>query len=288
MAKSADIGSKRLISLAPDAWAQWVTQRTDVVVKDILASEFQWIGRETDVLMRAYSPDEGDFLVLNELQLRYNNDMPFRVLVYAALSEHRYRLPVYPVLINILPPSPNVEIVERYERHFMGLYARRDYRVINLWEVDAEIAFREPLQSLLPFVPVLRGGNDREVVQQALTMLRADERLVELETLLAFFARFVFDSHLVQQIMRWDMVVLEQSPWYQEILNRGIDQAERKMLQRILVQRFGEVPPVIAAHIETLTIEQVDTLVDMALAAETLEKFLSELPSNGDNGPTDS
>ncbi len=49
------------------------------------------------------------------------------------------------------------------------------------------------------------------------------------------------------------------------------------MLRRILVQRFGEVPPVIAAHMETLTIEQVETLVDTALAAETLEKFLDSL-----------
>jgi hypothetical protein len=30
MVKTADIGSNRLLSLAPDAWVQWVTQRPDV------------------------------------------------------------------------------------------------------------------------------------------------------------------------------------------------------------------------------------------------------------------
>ncbi|MBD0390849.1 MAG: hypothetical protein ICV54_31230, partial [Nostoc sp. C3-bin3] len=55
MAKAADIGSKRLINLAPDAWVQWVTQRPEVVAKEILGSEFHWISRETDVLVKAYS-----------------------------------------------------------------------------------------------------------------------------------------------------------------------------------------------------------------------------------------
>ncbi len=43
----------------------------------------------------------------------------------------------------------------------------------------------------------------------------------QLEPLLAFFASFVLDMPLVQQIMRWDMVVLRESPWYQEILSFG-------------------------------------------------------------------
>lgn len=61
VAKAVDIGSKRLINLAPDAWLQWVTQRPEVVAKEILGSEFQWISRETDVLVKAYSPTHGDF-----------------------------------------------------------------------------------------------------------------------------------------------------------------------------------------------------------------------------------
>lgn len=78
MAKAADIGSKRLINLAPDAWVQWVTQLPEVVAKEILGSELQWISRETDVLVKAYSTTNGDFLVLNELQLRYTAHMPLR------------------------------------------------------------------------------------------------------------------------------------------------------------------------------------------------------------------
>ena len=123
MAKAADIGGKRLISLAPDAWVKWVTQQSDVVAGEILASEFQWISRDTDVLVQAYNPKIGDFLVLNELQLRYTNRMPRRMRAYAALAEERYNLPVYPVLINILQPTPGVTIASSYESETFGLQA---------------------------------------------------------------------------------------------------------------------------------------------------------------------
>jgi len=42
--------------------------------------------------------------------------------------------------------------------------------------------------ALLPFVPVLKNGAEVPVVKQALNQLRADQQLVELEPLLAFFA----------------------------------------------------------------------------------------------------
>jgi predicted transposase YdaD len=64
VAKVADIGGKRLLGLAPDAWAKWVTQQADVVALEILGSDFQWVSRENDVLMKVQSPIHGEFLIL--------------------------------------------------------------------------------------------------------------------------------------------------------------------------------------------------------------------------------
>ncbi|MCC5643511.1 Rpn family recombination-promoting nuclease/putative transposase [Nostoc sp. CHAB 5824] len=274
MAKVADIGSKRLINLAPDAWVQWVTQHPEVVAKEILGSEFQWISRETDVLVKAYSATHGDFLVLNELQLRYTTQMPLRMRAYTALAQERYRLPTYPVLINILPPPSTLTIVNSYEQEFLGLRAIQDYRVINLWEIDAEIVFGQPLPSLLPFVPILRGGGEVSVVQRALQALRADAQLNELESLLAFFASFVLDTPLVQQIMRWDMAVLRESPWYQEIEQRGIQQGALRQLIRVLQQRFGEIPHEVEVRLEGESVEQLENLMDSAIAVSSLDEFV--------------
>lgn len=251
------------------------------MAKEILGSEFQWISRETDVLVKAYSPTHGDFLVLNELQLRYTAHMPLRMRAYAALAQERYRLPTYPVLINILPPPSSLTIASSYEQEFLGLRAIQDYRVINLWEVDAEIVFRQPLPSLLPFVPILRGGGEASVVQRALQILRADAQLDQLESLLAFFASFVLDTPLVQQIMRWDMAVLRESPWYQEIEQRGIQlglqQGARQQLIRVLRRRFGQIPQELEARLEGESVEQLESLMDSAIAVNSLEEFITTL-----------
>ncbi|MEH2125697.1 Rpn family recombination-promoting nuclease/putative transposase [Nostoc sp.] len=278
MGKAVDIGSKRLINLAPDAWVKWVTQRPEVVAKEILGSEFHWISRETDVLVKAYSATHGDFLVLNELQLRYTAQMPLRMRAYAALAQERYRLPTYPVLINILPPPSTLTIVNSYEQEFLGLRAIQDYRVINLWEIDAKIVFEQPLPSLLPFVPILRGGGEVSVVQRALQALRADAQLNQLESLLAFFASFVLDTPLVQQIMRWDMAVLRESPWYQEIEQRGIQlglqQGVQRQLVRVLRRRFGEIPHEVEARLEGESVEKLESLMDSAIAVSSLDEFV--------------
>ncbi|MBD2354894.1 Rpn family recombination-promoting nuclease/putative transposase [Tolypothrix sp. FACHB-123] len=281
MSKAADIGSKRLISLAPDAWVQWVTQQSDVVAKEILASEFQWISRESDVLVKAYSNTHGDFLILNELQLRYTRDMPLRMRAYAALAQERYNLPTYPVLINILPPPSTVTIVNSYESEFMGLRAIQDYNVINLWEVEADIVFRQPLPSLLPFVPILQGGAEATVVQRALQQLRASEQFNQLEPLLAFFASFVLEIPLVQQIMRWDMSILRESPWYQEILTegeqKGLQQGAQRQLIQVLRLRFGEIPQSVQANLENQSVEQLENLMAVAIAVNSLDEFIQSL-----------
>lgn len=132
MTKKADLGSKRLISLAPNNWVRWITQAQTLEVQEFLSSEFQWIGRDNDVLLKVTSPEKGTFLILNELQLKYKKEMPLRMRAYTALAEEKYHLPVYPVLINILPHSINKTIPNTYESEFEGIKSYQNYRVINL------------------------------------------------------------------------------------------------------------------------------------------------------------
>jgi predicted transposase YdaD len=281
MTKSADVSTKRLISLAPDNWVKWVTQIPDIAAQEILNSEFQWISRESDVLIRAKSPQYGNFLVLNELQLRPTLDMPRRMRAYAALAEEKYKLLTYPVLINILKTT-NAEISTTYESNIAGLRAIQDYRVINLWEVDVSIAFEQPLPSLLPFVPILKGGENESTIREALQILRADEQLNQLETVLAFFATFVLDSALVQEIMRWDMAVLRESPWYKEIEQRGVEQGRREELflsiEMLLEMKFGneglELMPTISQVNDLERLKSFQQAIKTANTVEDLREIL--------------
>jgi predicted transposase YdaD len=273
MAKPADVSTKRLISLAPNNWVKWVTQIPDVVAGEILNSEFQWISRESDVLIRVESKEYGKFLVLNELQLRYKPEMPRRMRAYAGLAEEKYKLPTYPVLINILKTG-DAEIPTRFESNLAGLEVRQDYRVINLWEVDVKIALEQPLPSLLPFVPILKGGEDESIIREALRLLQADEQLNQLETVLAFFATFVLDSSLVQEIMRWDMTVLRESPWYEEILQRGKREERLSNIESYLKVKFDDEGLKFMPKIsQTSDFEQLGKIYLSIIAVESLEEL---------------
>ncbi|WP_414561838.1 MULTISPECIES: Rpn family recombination-promoting nuclease/putative transposase [unclassified Anabaena] len=272
MAKVADISTKKIISLDPDKWVKWVTTIPDTIAKEVLDSEFQWISRENDVLIRAENPEYGKFLVLNEVQIRYKSEMPSRMNVYAALAREKYKLPTYPVLINILKDSDS-EIPTCFESNFAGLQARQDYRVINLWEVDVNIAFQQEISSLLPFVPILKGGEDESTIREALQMLRADEQLNQFETVLAFFATFVLESALVQQIMRWDMAVLRESPWYREIEQRGRRENMLSNIEMSLEAKFGRDGLEFMPQITQISdFERLKAILRSIVVANTIEE----------------
>ena len=110
-------------------------------------------------------------------------------------------------------------------------------------------------------------------------LLQADEQFNQLETVLAFFATFVLDSALVQQIMRWDMTVLRSSPWYQEILQRGQQEGRLSSIELSLEVKFGNEGLNFMTKISQISdIEQLKTIQRSILTAETLEELRRILP----------
>ncbi|MCB0091167.1 MAG: Rpn family recombination-promoting nuclease/putative transposase [Caldilineaceae bacterium] len=289
MAKAVDIGSKRLVSLAPAAWARWLTGDESIKSVELLSGEFQWVSRANDVLIKVESVQHGVFLVANEMQLKPDKFILRRLRAYASLAEERYGLLVYPVVVNILPRGAEWVQETSYHSELLGLTAHQDVRVINLWEVDANSVFEQELMTLLPFTPILYGGSDPLKIGKAVSLLREQEDIHELEPLLAFFASFVLDTQLVRNIMRWDMTILRESPWYAEILKeglaegrdlgykQGIEQGEAEMIVRLLALRFGECEPELANRIMRLKGFQLALLAEPILKSITRDDFIYHL-----------
>ncbi len=69
------------------------------------------------------------------------------------------------------------------------------------------------------------------------------------------------------------MVVLEESPWYNEILRRGEARGEARgrqaeavsLILRLLDRRIGEIPAGLRAEIAALSLVQLETLGDALL-----------------------
>ncbi|MDZ8080172.1 MAG: DUF4351 domain-containing protein [Nostoc sp. SerVER01] len=64
---------------------------------------------------------------------------------------------------------------------------------------------------------------------------------------------------------------------YQEIEQRGIKQGVLRQLIRVLRRRFGEIPQELEARLEGESVEQLETLMDSAIAVNSLEEFITTL-----------
>jgi predicted transposase YdaD len=106
----------------------------------------------------------------------------------------------------------------------------QDFRVIPVWEMEAQRVLEEGIIGLIPFTPLMKGSDDT-VIREGVNLLRNRDVGEEAEVALALFASFVMDSQQVQKIVRWNMAVLRESPWYNQILQEGLHEGHLQGFQ---------------------------------------------------------
>jgi predicted transposase YdaD len=105
--------------------------------------------------------------------------------------------------------------------------------------------------------------------------------LAEFEPLLAVFAGLGLELPLIQEIMRWDMAVLRESPWYEQILQEGRQEGKQEGVQEGILEtlvdtlefRFGSVPIDLRDQLQTRNAEQLRSLHREALKCQDLDTF---------------
>jgi predicted transposase YdaD len=234
---------------------------------------------------------------LTELQLLYDEDMPDRLAAYATLARRKYKQAVYVTVVYFMPPPAGKTIVEAYHHQFMGQQAHQDFQVIKLWELEAEgiLAFDNPV--LLPFVPLMRGGNTEQMVRKCANRIRQEPKAAELEAILALFAGYVLDAETIKQILRWEMQVVQDSPIIQELRQEWLEQgreqgieegreqgreegerkAALKALRQTLTIRFDIALGEFDERFESLGLKWLEQLNEVALTVQTLAEFKDAL-----------
>ena len=275
-----DTSSKKVINIYNQAWAEWVLHPHQVTVEAELSGEFQFIARAADSLLQVHNPEER-FLVLTELQFKYDPTMPARLAAYAALARHKYEQSIYVTVVYFIPPPAGASLVDVFHQEFMGQAAHQDFQSILLWEVEAEqvVAYDNP--ALLPFVPLMAGGDTEQMVRRCAARIRQEPQAAELETILAMFAGYVLEPAVIKQILRWEMAVMQESPIIQELraewLAEGRAEGERKAtleaLRQILTIRFKVNLSQFDEPFERLEVGVLKQLNEAALTVESLDEF---------------
>ncbi|MBK8047821.1 MAG: hypothetical protein IPK16_12230, partial [Anaerolineales bacterium] len=207
--------------------------------------------------------------------------MPRRMRAYAGLVEERHRLPVYPVVINIMEaaaPSPG-----EYRTTFMGFEAVQQYRVINLWNSTpppSSPAMCLPCSLLSPSCAAV---TTLTLSSRHYTLCRSDPELADFEEFMAFIAGNVLPLETVRSIMRWDMAILRESPWYNEILQEGVEKgigigfenAMLSMANHALQRRFGQPNSALVAQLKQLSPDQLTDVIDVIYTAPSQQVVIA-------------
>jgi predicted transposase YdaD len=130
-----------------------------------------------------------------------------------------------------------------------------------------------------------------EEIREGVRLLRQRGMGEEMEVVLALFTSFVMEPEQIQRIMRWNMAILKESPWYQEIVQEGQQeglQTGRRGILRLFKERFDpsyEAVGQLEQNLQEVTdlADLVDLLVHTA-QAQSIDTFLEETKRAAEKG----
>jgi len=212
-----------------------------------------------------------------EFQTYDDADMEVRLQEYNVLASRQYEhLPVYSYVIYLrkvgeVAVSPLVRSFpdgEEVHRFF--------FRVIELWEVAAEVLLQAGWPAALPLVTLTKGGKRPEVVKEMIDRLASAEEY-DLLAIAQVLGGLVFKTgpELAWFRKRFSMFqdILRESSVYQEIVEEGRIQEQREMLLKLIQLRFPELEALAKQQSDGITTPEILPSVNFKLlAAQTVEE----------------
>jgi hypothetical protein len=288
-----DQSFKRLFLLRVDALLAWLLgDVTNVApVPTDLATERQLL---PDTLYRAIF--EGILCLINvEIQSEPDDEMPYRLYLYAARATHEYRLPVISVVIWVFDrgavPTPPYRI--QIGSWFAGSW---NYHSVKLYELDPQTLLAAGLPGILPLVPLTRGATDAdaEAAMQRLVQEAPAEEAQSLGALLSiFYSQIREDKALGQALFRRFFMAnidnfVETNPILRDVWEKvnargqaaGLTQGVQLAIRGTLEGRFG---PLSQDMLDAIAARDAAQLTELARYAgtETLEQLRARLGLNG-------
>ncbi len=157
--------------------------------------------------------------------------LPLRMLDYATTLKRLHGKPVVQIVILLKETTDRQAFVNCYQ----DSTTTHHYQVIRLWEQPPETFLSVP--ALLPFAPLAKTSNPRELLQAVVTQVATIEDIAERREITSFteiLAGLRFPKPLIYQLLRED--VMQESVIYQDILQKGEARGTQKGLQQGLQQ----------------------------------------------------
>ena len=283
---------KHLGGYSPDQLAALALNTTHVKVEAFLSTEQPTVKvHHSDLTFRISLPDRDEEAILHiEAQTEDSREkpMPLRMLAYASFLVHQHEMNVYSTVFYLHPPAGQSD---------PGCYAYGDktigslrfkYNVIRVYELEGEAYLDPDAVGLLPFTPLMKspsGMTSEAWVETCIETTKVDP--VDRQTrgtllyALSVFGGLIhppefFQDRILEEIM-------QESPVYQSIMQRGIEQGTRQTMIEttlaILEARFPDTDvDALRPSLEAITdLNRLKTLNLNASLVTTFHAFQSKL-----------
>ncbi len=283
---------KHLMDRFADEFAILAFDTPDVQVLETLDTEQQTIKvHRNDMTFKVLWHNETVLLHI-EVQTQDSRDkpMPLRVLAYTSELLLRHELPVYSMVLYL---SPNAGQTDpggySYGNDVLGL--QHKYHVIRLADLDGAAFLDAASVGLLPFTPLMRPPTDMNTeVWLRKCVEKTEAAPVDTQTrgmlllALSMLGSIAHDLTFLQKLISEE--IMQESPFYEHIIQRGIEQGSREMsvknILSVLTERFpqSDVQPVEQALESIQDIDRLTKLLLTAIDTPSVETFLQVLDTS--------
>ena len=218
----------------------------------------------------------GRRLVLVEIQSRWEKDLPVRLLNYRSRYLLKYAAEVVSCVLLLRPAPGAVSVYEDNEVTFR-------FRFIPIHDLDAREFVRRGTPCLLPFVPLMRHGEEAMEAADALiygsSLPRGDK--ADMLTAMAILSGLV-SKELPRMLLGRRRDIMIESAAYDIIKEEGIQQGiqqgmldhSKQAVIEVLEARFDLVPASMVTAIQTISDPGIlKFLLKKAATTDSLDHF---------------
>ncbi len=285
--------SKFLVTEYPADFANWLLGQ-QIALTTLNPTELNLEPIRADAVVFLSAPE----LILHlEFQTAPDANMPLRMADYYMRLKRKFpQQDVKQVVIYLRKTSSKLVLQNEYVTNEM----RHQFRVIRLWEEEVSDFLTTP--GLLPYAVLASSSNKEVILQQVVQRIEdiADYRQKSnLVAATSILAGLELSQAIIRKLIKSD--IMQESVIYQEILRegeakgeakgeaRGLERGEARGLERGLQQeqalilrqltrKLGNIPSELPARVNSLSIEQLESLGEALLdfnAIADLENWLA-------------
>ena len=222
--------------------------------------------KRSDYIVKVIDSEGKTFIVVWEFLSFWKRKALLNLIDYTARVKLKHELPVLPVIILL---SPNKSAKDCYEDENMIF----KFRLVKLYEFKAHDFLKEADTYLLPFVPVMQGGEDIvfEADKRIYESVSVSEERADLLTAMAIFAGLK-NKRLTRELIERRRDIMIESYAYEIIKEEGIKEGIKEGIEKGIQQ--GKIEKSQDAVLEVLEVRFDIVTLDLIKAVKKIQEII--------------